>query len=155
MQLHELARSTKRPNVKRVGRGHGAGSGKTAGRGQKGQKARSTVRVGFEGGQTPLFRRIPKFGFQNRNQKEYQIVTLDQLEGLANDHVTLSVLKQAKIIKSEKKRVKVLNNGTIKRKITLEVHAISHSAQEAIEAAKGVVKIIHEARQSFTQKSTK
>ena len=144
MELHQLERTAPRAAKKRLGRGNSSGQGKTAGRGQKGQKARSTIRVGFEGGQTPLFRRIPKFGFKNRTQKTYQLVTLNQLNTLASETINISTLMTHKIIKSKKTPVKVLNNGKINKKIFLEVHHISQAARQAIEAAGGTVKIIHE-----------
>ena len=146
MKLHELqpaAGSRKERN--RVGRGQGSGNGKTAGRGSKGQKARSGggVRLGFEGGQTPLFRRLPKRGFQNINRKEYAVVNLETLNRFEDgQEVTTAVLVEAGIVKNEKDGIKVLANGKLERKLTVKANKFSQAAKEAIEAAGGTVEVI-------------
>ena len=144
MKLHELqytegARKTR----KRVGRG--TSSGKTAGRGQKGQGARSGggKKPGFEGGQTPLFMRLPKRGFTNFNKLEYAIVNLDQLNTFeAGTVVCPKALKEAGLIKKELDGVKVLGNGTLEKAITVKAHKFSKSALAAIEAAGGKTEVI-------------
>ena len=146
MKLHELqpaAGSRKERN--RVGRGQGSGNGKTAGRGSKGQKARSGggVRLGFEGGQTPLFRRLPKRGFQNINRKAYAVVNLETLNRFEDgQEVTAAVLVEAGIVKNEKDGIKVLANGKLERKLTVKANKFSQAAKEAIEAAGGTVEVI-------------
>jgi len=143
VKLHELtytpgARHTK----KRIGRGSGSGTGKTSGKGNKGQNARSGggVRPGFEGGQTPLFQRLPKRGFTNRNRKEYTIINLDILNAFENGtEVTLDLLKEKGIVKQVKTGIKVLGNGTLDKKLTVSAEKFSTSAKEAIEAAGGKV----------------
>ena len=146
MKLHELqytegARKTR----KRVGRGTSSGTGKTAGRGQKGQGARSGggKKPGFEGGQTPLFMRLPKRGFTNFNKLEYAIVNLDQLNTFeAGTVVCPKALKEAGLIKNELDGVKVLGNGTLEKAITVKAHKFSKSALAAIEAAGGKTEVI-------------
>ena len=142
MKLHELqytegARKTR----KRVGRGTSSGTGKTAGRGQKGQGARSGggKKPGFEGGQTPLFMRLPKRGFTNFNKLEYAIVNLDQLNTFEAGTV---VCPKAGLIKKELDGVKVLGNGTLEKAITVKAHKFSKSALAAIEAAGGKTEVI-------------
>ena len=143
MKLHELQPATGSRKVRnRVGRGTSSGNGKTSGRGQKGQKARSggKVRLGFEGGQTPLFRRMPKRGFLNINRKEYAIVNLDQLNVFEDGaEVTPVVLIEAGIVKAEKSGVKILGNGELTKKLTVKVTAVSEGAKAKIEAAGGTV----------------
>ena len=146
MKLHELqytegARKTR----KRVGRGTSSGTGKTAGRGQKGQGARSGggKKPGFEGGQTPLFMRLPKRGFTNFNKLEYAIVNLDQLNTFeAGTVVCPKALKEADSNKKELDGVKVLGNGTLEKAITVKAHKFSKSALAAIEAAGGKTEVI-------------
>ena len=146
MKLHELqytegARKTR----KRVGRGTSSGTGKTAGRVQKGQGARSGggKKPGFEGGQTPLFMRLPKRGFTNFNKLEYAIVNLDQLNTFeAGTVVCPKALKEAGLIKKELDGVKVLGNGTLEKAITVKAHKFSKSALAAIEAAGGKTEVI-------------
>lgn len=146
MKLHELqytegARKTR----KRVGRGTSSGTGKTAGRGQKGQGARSGggKKPGFEGGQTPLFMRLPKRGFTNFNKLEYAIVNLDQLNTFeAGTVVCPKALKEAGLIKKELDGVKILGNGTLEKAITVKAHKFSKSALAAIEAAGGKTEVI-------------
>ena len=146
MKLHELQPAEGSRNERnRVGRGQGSGNGKTAGRGSKGQKARSGggVRSGFEGGQTPLFRRIPKRGFQNINRKEYAVVNLETLNRFEDgQEVTAAVLVEAGIVKNEKDGIKVLANGKLERKLTVKANKFSQAAKEAIEAAGGTVEVI-------------
>lgn len=129
---------------KRIGRGDGSGQGSTAGKGHKGQKARAggKVRVGFEGGQMPLMRRLPKFGFSNAQfKKVYEIVTTGQLNKFSGD-VTLETLQQAGLVKKGDVKVKVLTKGEIKTNLNLKVHKISESAKAAIEQAGGTVEVI-------------
>ena len=146
MKLHELQPAEgSREERNRVGRGQGSGNGKTAGRGSKGQKARSGggVRLGFEGGQTPLFRRLPKRGFQNINRKEYAVVNLETLNRFEDgQEVTAAVLVEAGIVKNEKDGIKVLANGKLERKLTVKANKFSQAAKEAIEAAGGTVEVI-------------
>ena len=146
MKLHELQPVLgSRKEKNRVGRGIGSGNGKTSGRGQKVQKARSGggVRPGFEGGQNPLFRRIPKRGFNNINRKEYALVNLSDLNKFEDGQtVTPTDLIESKIIKKELSGVKVLANGKLERKLTVKVHKFSSSAKEAIEAAGGICEVL-------------
>ncbi|MGN0243786.1 MAG: 50S ribosomal protein L15 [Lachnospiraceae bacterium] len=132
----------------RRGRGHGSGNGKTAGKGHKGQKARSGggVRPGFEGGQMPLYRRIPKRGFNNRNTKNIIAINVDALEVFENDTVvTIDTLCESGVLKLPKNfvdGVKILGNGEITKKLTVQVNAFSKSAVEKIEAAGGKAEVI-------------
>ena len=146
MKLHELKPAEGSRKVRnRVGRGTSSGNGKTAGRGQKGQKARSggKVRLGFEGGQTPLFRRMPKRGFLNVNAKEYALVNLDQLNVFKDGtEVTPAVLKEAGIVRAEKSGVKVLGNGELTKKLTVKAAKFSKSAEAAITAKGGSIEVI-------------
>lgn len=145
MKLHELKPAEgSRKARKRLGRGIGSGQGKTAGKGHKGQNARSGggVRLGFEGGQTPLFRRLPKRGFTNVNRKEFTIVNLDVLNQFEDGtEVTPALLKEVGAIKKAS-AVKILGNGEITKKLTVKAHKFSSSAKEAIEAAGGQVEVI-------------
>jgi len=146
MRLHELQPAPgSRKERNRVGRGIGSGNGKTSGRGQKGQKARSGggVRIGFEGGQTPLFRRLPKRGFTNINRKEYAIVNLDALNRFENGtEVTPELLLETGVVSKLKAGVKILGNGQIEKKLTVKAHKFSSAAKEAIEAAGGKTEVI-------------
>lgn len=146
MKLHELKPAEGSRKVRnRVGRGTSSGNGKTSGRGQKGQKARSGggVRLGFEGGQTPLFRRIPKRGFTNINSKEYTLVSLEALNVFEDGtEVSPSVLKNAGIIKSEKSGVKVLANGELTKKLDVKAAKFSKAAEAAIVEKGGSVEVI-------------
>ena len=128
----------------RRGRGHGSGNGKTAGKGHKGQKARSGApRPGFEGGQMPLYRRIPKRGFHNYNTKEIVAINVDALEVFENDTVvSIETLKEAGIIKNPKDGVKILGNGELTKKLTVQVNAFSESAKDKIEALGGKAEVI-------------
>ena len=145
MELHNLkpAVGSNKSN-KRVGRGPGSGYGGTSTRGHKGAKSRSGYKhkVGFEGGQMPLQRRVPKFGFNNINRVEYKAVNLDALESLAAAaglaRITVEDLRNAGLV-SKKALVKVLGNGAVTRAIEVEAHAFSKAAEEAIKAAGGYV----------------
>ncbi len=144
MKLHELKPAEGSRKVRnRVGRGTSSGNGKTAGRGQKGQKARSKVRLGFEGGQMPLFRRMPKRGFNNINRKEYAIVNLETLNKFEDGaEVTPALMVEAGIVKNEKDGVKVLGNGELNKKLTVKANKFSASAKAAIEAAGGQAEVM-------------
>lgn len=146
MKLHELQTSPGSRHLrKRVGRGTSSGFGKTAGRGQKGQLARSggKTRLGFEGGQMPLFRRMPKRGFNNINRKEYAIINLDDLNQFrSGSEINARVLLEAGIIKKELSGIKLLANGELKKKLTVKVNKVSKAAKEAVEAAGGTIEVI-------------
>ena len=144
MKLHELKPSEGSRQVRnRVGRGTSSGNGKTAGRGQKGQKARSKVRVGFEGGQMPLFRRMPKRGFNNINRKEYAIVNLETLNKFEDGaEVTPALLVESGIVRNEKDGIKILGNGELSKKLVVKAHKFSASAKAAIEAAGGQAEVM-------------
>ncbi|AWX69265.1 50S ribosomal protein L15 [[Mycoplasma] anseris] len=143
MELHNLKPTAgSRKEKHRVGRGHAAGKGKQAGRGQSGQRKRGTVRLGFEGGQNPLFRRIPKRGFNNVNHVEYQVVNLAQLEAKykANEVVSYETLKKHNLIKGSLP-VKILGNGNLSKKLNVQIPALSLKAKEAIEKAGGKIEV--------------
>ncbi|GAJ27235.1 LSU ribosomal protein L15p [Liquorilactobacillus sucicola DSM 21376 = JCM 15457] len=144
MKLHELKASEGSRKVRnRVGRGTSSGNGKTAGRGQKGQKARGKVRLGFEGGQMPLFRRMPKRGFQNINRKEYAVVNLETLEKFnEGTEVTPALLVENGVIKDEKNGIKVLADGKLTKKLTVKANKFSVAAKKAIEAVGGQAEVI-------------
>ena len=149
MKLHELeyTEGARKANVRRKGRGHGSTLGKTSGRGHKGQKQRSGsgngARVGFEGGQTPVYIRLPKRGFTNHTRKEYAIVNVESLNKFEEGvEVTPVVLKEARLITKEYNGVKILGNGTLDKKLTVKAHKFSKSAKEAIENAGGTVEVI-------------
>lgn len=146
MKLHELkAAEGSRQERKRKGRGIGSGNGKTAGKGHKGQNARSGggVRPGFEGGQTPLFRRLPKRGFTNINRKDYAIVNLDTLNRFEDGtEVTPALLIETGIVSKEKAGIKILAKGKVEKKLTVKAHKFSSTAVEAIEAAGGKTEVI-------------
>ena len=141
--LQAAAGSTHNDNFRR-GRGHGSGNGKTAGKGHKGQKARSGApRPGFEGGQMPLYRRIPKRGFTNRNTNEIVAINVSVLEKFDNDtEVTVATLIENGIIKNPRDGVKILGNGELTKKLTVKVNAFSESAKAKIEAAGGNAEVI-------------
>ncbi|MBO5389334.1 MAG: 50S ribosomal protein L15 [Lachnospiraceae bacterium] len=128
----------------RRGRGHGSGNGKTAGKGHKGQKARSGApRPGFEGGQMPLYRRIPKRGFKCRNHKEIIAINLSALERFEDgSEVTVATLIEAGIVKNPRDGVKILGNGELTKKLTVKVNAFSKSAVEKIEALGGKAEVM-------------
>ena len=141
--LKPAAGSVQSDNFRR-GRGHGSGNGKTAGKGHKGQKARSgATRPGFEGGQMPLYRRIPKRGFTNRNTLDIEAINISALEVFDNDaDVTIEALIERGIIKSAKDGVKVLGNGTLTKKLNVKVNAYSASAKAKIEELGGKAEVI-------------
>ena len=143
-ELHDLSPSTGSHRMhKRKGRGPGSGNGKTAGRGQKGQKARSggSIHPMFEGGQMPLHRRIPKRGFKNVNRVEYQVVNLRDLEKVDGE-VSPESLKAAGLVRSAAKPVKILGIGEVSGKLSVSAHKFSASARTKIEAAGGSVTVI-------------
>ena len=147
MELSNLrpAEGSKHSDNFRRGRGHGSGNGKTAGKGHKGQKARSGggVRAGFEGGQMPLYRRLPKRGFTNRNTKNIvgiNVSALDRFE--ADSVVTVETLIEAGIVKNPRDGVKILGNGELSKKLTVKVNAFSEGAKAKIEAAGGIAEVI-------------
>ena len=146
MKLHELSPApgaTAQP--KRKGRGAGSGNGKTAGKGHKGQGARSGggVALGFDGGQTPIYRRIPKRGFTNVNRVEYAIVNVEQLNRFENGvEVSPELLIEAGLVKKEYNGIKILGVGTLEKKLTVKAHKFSKSAVTLIEQAGGKVEVI-------------
>ncbi|MBR1692352.1 MAG: 50S ribosomal protein L15 [Lachnospiraceae bacterium] len=146
MELSNLrpAEGSKHSDNFRRGRGHGSGNGKTAGKGHKGQKARSGApRIGFEGGQMPLYRRIPKRGFKNINTKEIVAINVSALERFEDGAVVdVEALLEAGVIKNPKDGVKVLGNGELTKKLSVKVNAVSASAKEKIEALGGTVEVI-------------
>ena len=146
MKLNELSPAPgSRKTGRRLGRGIGSGLGKTSGKGHKGQNARSGggVRPGFEGGQTPLFRRLPKRGFKNRNHKVYTEVTLSQLDKLeAGTEVTAESLKDLGIIKKLNDGIVILGNGELTKKLNIKASRVTKNAQAKIEAAGGKVEVI-------------
>lgn len=146
MNLSELrpASGSKHSNNFRRGRGHGSGNGKTAGKGHKGQKARSGApRVGFEGGQMPLYRRIPKRGFHNRNTKVIVAINVDELNRFDDGAtVTVDSLLEAGVIKNPRDGVKILGNGELTKKLDVKVNAFSAGAVEKIQALGGNAEVI-------------
>ena len=146
MDLSNLrpAEGSKHSDNFRRGRGHGSGNGKTAGKGHKGQKARfGAPRPGFEGRQMPLYRRIPKRGFTCRNSKEIVSVNVSALERFENDTVvTVDTLIEAGIVKNPRDGVKILGNGELTKKLTVQANAFSASAKEKIEALGGNAEVI-------------
>ena len=146
MELSNLqpAEGSKQSDNFRRGRGHGSGNGKTAGKGHKGQKARSgATRPGFEGGQMPLYRRIPKRGFTNRNSLEIvgiNVKVLDRFED--GSTVSVDTLVEAGIVKNPRDGVKILGNGELTKKLTVQANAFSASAKEKIEAIGGTAEVI-------------
>ena len=146
MDLSNLrpAEGAKHSDSFRRGRGHGSGNGKTAGKGHKGQKARSgATRPGFEGGQMPLYRRLPKRGFTNRNSKEIVGINVSALERFDNDTVvTVETLLETGVIKNPRDGVKILGDGELTKKLTVKVDAFSEGAKAKIEAAGGTCEVI-------------
>lgn len=146
MELSNLrpAEGSKHSDNFRRGRGHGSGNGKTAGKGHKGQKARSGApRIGFEGGQMPLYRRIPKRGFKNRNSKEIVGINVSALERFEDGAVVdVKVLLDSGVVKNPRDGVKILGNGELTKKLTVKADAFSASAKEKIEAVGGTVEVI-------------
>jgi large subunit ribosomal protein L15 len=136
----------------RVGRGPGSGWGTTAGRGQKGQYARNTVRPGFEGGQTPLYRRLPKIGFKNPFSANVVTVNVDRLSKFdAGSVVDVDALKQAGLVRGSFESIKILGNGTLDRALTVKAHAFSAKAKELIEGAGGKVEVIEAPKKRTTE----
>jgi large subunit ribosomal protein L15 len=146
MNLSELkpAAGSRQSNNFRRGRGHGSGNGKTAGKGHKGQKARSGApRIGFEGGQMPLYRRLPKRGFHNRNTKEIVAVNVDVLNRFDDGAtVTVDSLVESGIIRNPKDGVKILGNGELTKKLDVRVNAFSESAMQKIQALGGNAEVV-------------
>ena len=144
MKLDELKPAQKTESKKRVGRGIGSGLGKTSGRGHKGQKARSGggVRRGFEGGQTPLYRRLPKRGFTNIHAKTYTEVTLKMLNKATTEEVTAESLIKDGIISKENDGIVILGTGKLDKKLTVKANRFTNSAAKAIEAAGGKAEVI-------------
>ena len=146
MELSNLqpAEGSKHSDNFRRGRGHGSGNGKTAGKGHKGQKARSGApRIGFEGGQMPLYRRLPKRGFTNRNTKEIVAINISELERFrSGSTVTIEKMIEVGLIKNPRDGVKILGNGEFTKKLNVQANAFSASAKEKIEALGGTVEVI-------------
>ena len=145
MEMHNLGPAVKAKAPNRVGRGIGSGNGKTAGKGHKGQKARTggKIRRGFEGGQTPLYRRIPKRGFTNRNSKTIVGINVSALEVFDNDAVvSVETLIEQGIVKNPRDGVKILGNGELTKKLTVQANAFSAGAVEKIEALGGKAEVI-------------
>ncbi len=146
MELSNLkpAEGSKQSDNFRRGRGHGSGNGKTAGKGHKGQKARSGApRIGFEGGQMPLYRRIPKRGFLNRNTKDIVAINMSKLEVFEDGAtVTIDAMKEVGIIKNPQDGVKILGNGELTKKLTVQANAFSATAKEKIESLGGKAEVI-------------
>lgn len=145
MKLHTLkSNEGARKEKHRVGRGHAAGKGKQAGKGQSGQNKRGGTRPGFEGGQNPWFRRLPKRGFHNFNHIEYQVVSLKSLEETFENNEVIDVekLHQTKLARNKNMPIKLLANGEVSKKFTIKVNAASQGAIAAIEAAGGKVEVI-------------
>ncbi|MBE5875577.1 MAG: 50S ribosomal protein L15 [Lachnospiraceae bacterium] len=146
MELSNLrpAEGSKQSDNFRRGRGHGSGNGKTAGKGHKGQKARSGApRTGFEGGQMPLYRRLPKRGFKNRNTQEIVAINLGALERFEDGAtVTVETLIESGIVKNPRDGVKILGGGELTKKLNVQVNAISASAKEKIESLGGTAEVI-------------
>ena len=146
MELSNLqpAAGSKHSDNFRRGRGHGSGNGMTAGKGHKGQKARSGApRPGFEGGQMPLYRRIPKRGFTNRNSKEIVAINISELERFrSGSTVTIEKMVESGLIKNTRDGVKILGNGEFTKKLNVKANAFSASAKEKIEALGGTVEVI-------------
>ena len=146
MELSNLkpAEGSKHSANFRRGRGHGSGNGKTAGKGHKGQKARSgATRPGFEGGQMPLYRRLPKRGFKNRNSKEIVAINVSALERFENEaEVTVESLMEIGIVRHPKDGVKIIGDGELTKKLTVKVNAFSEGAKAKIEAAGGTCEVI-------------
>ena len=146
MELSNLqpADGSKHSDNFRRGRGHGSGNGKTAGKGHKGQKARSGApRIGFEGGQMPLYRRLPKRGFTNRNTKEIVAINISELERFrSGSTVTIEKMVEVGLIKNPRDGVKILGNGEFTKKLNVKANAFSASAVEKIEALGGTAEVI-------------
>jgi len=147
MKLHEMKSTPgSRGSRKRVGRGLGSGWAKTAGRGENGQKSRSGFKnkIGFEGGQNPLYRRIPKRGFTNINTKHYSIINVEKIQELGLTEVTPEILIEKNVLKNNYGLLKILGNGELTNKVTVKAHKFTASAKEAIEKAGGTVELLEE-----------
>jgi len=148
MRLHEISRPKgSRRKIKRLGRGSGSGHGKTSTKGHKGLKARSgaggKLRIGFEGGQMPLIRRVPKHGFSSRSRSVVQIVNVEELNAFRKDDtVTPAKMKEENLIRSAQKSVKILGNGEIKKPLNVQAHFYSKGAKEKIVKAGGEAAVI-------------
>ncbi len=146
MKLHDMKPAAgARKSRKRIGRGIGSGFGKTSGKGHKGQNARSGggTRLGFEGGQTPLFQRLPKRGFTNINRKDYAVVNLDKLNLFdEGTEVTPELLLELGVVSNAKSGIKILGNGTLEKKLTVKANKFSAAAKEAIEQAGGQTEVV-------------
>ncbi|WEV54647.1 50S ribosomal protein L15 [Leuconostocaceae bacterium ESL0723] len=144
MDLNELQPAAgSRQDRNRVGRGMSSGNGKTSGRGQKGQKARGKTRLGFEGGQMPLYRRIPKRGFTNISRKEFAIVNVEKLNDFDDGtEVTPTLLVENGLVKNEKSGIKILGEGKLEKKLTVKANKFSAAAAAAIEQAGGSTEVI-------------
>ena len=146
MKLHELQPTAgSRQENWRKGRGEGSGNGKTAGKGHKGQNARSGggVRLGFEGGQLPLFRALPKRGFKNVNHVNYAVINVSDLEKFENGTlVTPTLLVESGLVRKEYDGIKVLGNGKLSKSLTVQAHKFSKSAEKAISEAGGKIEVI-------------
>ena len=147
MKLNEMKYTAgARQSTKRLGRGQGSGQGKTAGKGHKGQNARSGggVAIGFEGGQTPLFKRMPKRGFKNFTRKEYSVVNLSDLNKFDDGAtVTPELLKELRLVPKNNEGVKILGSGKLEKKLTIKCNAVSATAKDAIEKAGGSVEVLN------------
>lgn len=145
LNLHTLKPTPgSKKNRKRIGRGAGSGMGETSGKGHKGQTARSGGhrKYGNEGGQMPLYRRLPKYGFTNQFRVEYQVVNVSDLESCETTEITPEVLKRFRLIRSTRKPVKLLGNGAIAKAITVKLAAFSKSAIQKVEAAGGKTEVV-------------
>ncbi len=146
MNLHQLQHTEgARTNGFRKGRGVGSGNGKTAGKGHKGQNARSGghVRLGFEGGQNPYFRRLPKRGFKNGSHVEYAVVNVESLNCFdAETVVTPTLLVESKLVRKEFDGIKILGSGQLTKKLTVQAHKFSKAAEEAIKNAGGAIEVL-------------
>ena len=145
MRLENLPKTKEMKASKRVGRGPGSGMGKTSTRGENGQKSRSgaSIKAWFQGGQTPLYRRIPKRGFTNRNRKEFVAINVNVLDRFDNGaEVTVDTLIESGIVKDPKDGIKILANGELTKKLTVKANAFSAAAKEKIEALGGTCEVI-------------
>lgn len=146
MALHDLSATegSRNHKAKRKGRGRSSGMGKTSGRGQKGQNARKSggTRLGFEGGQTPLYRRLPKRGFTNFTRINYAVVSVEKLDNFNGDVVTIEALKEQKILKSKYNKLKIVGNLEVTKPLTVKAVKVTKGATAAIEAAGGKVELI-------------
>ena len=147
MKLHEMKYTAgARHTTKRLGRGQGSGQGKTAGKGHKGQNARSGggVAIGFEGGQTPLYKRMPKRGFHNFTRVSYSVVNVGDLNKFDNGvTVTPELLKEMRLVPKNNNGVKILGKGKLEKNLTVKCNAVSETAKKAIEAAGGSVEVVN------------